>query len=474
MTTTPVAPNRTEIPAADPAAAVVGRLRAAYDTGLTRPLAWRRGQLGALRRMLVEREDELLGALRADLGKAAMEGWLTEVRHVVNEIDHIGRHLAGWAKPERVPVRALLRPASASIVPEPLGVALVIAPWNYPLHLLLLPMAYAIAAGNAVVGKPSEVSAATAATVARLVPEYLDPAAVAIVEGDAPVVTALLEQRFDHIFYTGNGHVGRIVMAAAAEHLTPVTLELGGKSPVIVDRSADLEVAARRVAWGKFVNAGQTCVAPDYVLVDRAVEAQFVEALARRVTAMYGADPAGSADYPRIVNARHFDRLAGLVDGCAHATKVTGGGRDRATRYVAPTVLTGVTWDDPVMGEEIFGPVLPVLAVDGVDQAIDTVNAHDKPLALYVFAGNGAVVDRVVAETSSGGVGVNVTLLHLTVTDLPFGGVGASGMGAYHGRTGFDTFSHRKAVLRRGTRVDPALTYPPYSRIKQWLLRRAY
>jgi aldehyde dehydrogenase (NAD+) len=440
--------------------------------------AWRRRQLEAMRRMLTEHEAHWLAALAADLGKPGIEAWLTELRHVTNEIDHILGHLDRWMTPEKVPVRAVLRPARATIVPEPLGVALVIAPWNYPLHLLLLPMAYALAAGNAVVAKPSELAPQTAGALTRLVPRYLDPEAVAIVEGDAPVVTALLRQRWDHIFYTGNGRVGRIVMEAASHHLTPVTLELGGKSPAIVDRGANLEVAARRIVWGKFVNAGQTCIAPDHVLVDRSVEAPLVEAMGRAIRAFYGDDPARSPDFARIVNERHFDRLLGLLDhgfGGGGEGRIAFGGRaDRATRYIEPTLLTGVSWSDPVMAEEIFGPILPVLAVDDLDAAIETVNAHDKPLALYVFSEDRAVIDRVVAETSSGGVCANGTLLQLAVTDLPFGGVGESGIGAYHGRAGFDTFSHRKAVLARGTRPDPPVIYPPYSRFREWLLRRAY
>jgi aldehyde dehydrogenase (NAD+) len=457
--------------APEDAGALVLELRAAFDRGLTRPTDWRRQQLKALQLLLTEREPELLDALALDLGKPAIEGWLTELRHVVNEIDDILRHLDRWTRPERVSVRALLRPARARIVPEPLGLVLVIAPWNYPIHLLLLPMAYALAAGNAVVGKPSEISAATSAALARWVPEYLDSDAVAIVEGGAEVVTDLLAQRWDHIFYTGNGRIGRVVMQAAAPHLTPVTLELGGKSPVIVDRAANIDVAAKRVAWGKFVNAGQTCVAPDYVMVDRSVEPQFVDALVRAVRAFYGDDPKTSPDYGRIVSTRHWDRLHSLLAATPDGAVVAGGSGDRQQRYLAPTVLRGASWDDPVMTEEIFGPLLPVLAVDGVDDAIKAVNAHDKPLALYVFSEDQAVVDRVVSETSSGGVGANVTLLQLAVTDLPFGGVGESGIGAYHGKSGFDTFSHRKAVLQRPTRVDPPVTYPPYSAIKQRLLR---
>jgi aldehyde dehydrogenase (NAD+) len=451
---------------------LVARLRDTVRDGTTLPLGWRRDQLQALRRMVVEREPELLDALRSDLGKPAIEAWMTEFEHLANEIDSILRHLEAWARPQRVRVRMILQPARATIVPEPLGVILVIAPWNYPVHLTLLPTAYALAAGNSVVVKPSEVAAATSAALARWVPEYLDPGAVAIVEGDAAVASSLLAQRWDHIFYTGNGQIGRVVMSAAAKHLTPVTLELGGKSPVIVDRSANIEVAAKRVVWGKFVNAGQTCVAPDYALVDRTVEPAFVDALVAAVRAFYGDNPRSCADLGRIINERHWDRLRGLLGDQDPADVVVGGDGDRASLYLAPTIVRNASWRQRVMGDEIFGPILPVLPVEDVAEAIEVVNGHDKPLALYVFAEDQAVIDRVVAETSSGGVGANVTLLHLAVTGLPFGGVGESGTGAYHGKAGFETFTHRKSILQRPTRLDPSLTYPPYTSWKRRLLRK--
>jgi aldehyde dehydrogenase (NAD+) len=361
------------------------------------------------------------------------------------------------------------QPGRATVHREPYGVVLVIAPWNYPIHLLLLPMVGAIAAGNAVVGKPSEVAARTSATLARLVPEYLDPEAVAAVEGGVAETQALLAERFDYVFYTGNGRVGRIVMAAAAEHLIPVTLELGGKSPVIVDESANIEVAARRIAFGKFLNAGQTCVAPDYALVTRTREAELVQQLGRAIREFYGPDPAASPDYARIVNDAHFRRLEQLLAG---TTPAIGGETNAAGRYVAPTVLRDVSPEAPVMADEIFGPILPVLTVTDVDEAIRFVNDRDRPLALYVFAESAAVQQRVLERTSSGGVCVNATVLHVAVPTLPFGGVGASGMGAYHGKTSFDTFSHRKSVLDRPTRIDPKLAYPPYTKVKERLVRR--
>ena len=449
--------------------ALLPRLRRSFESGRTRPLSWRRDQLRRMKKMLKECEDELLGALTADLGKPPLEAWVSDIAIVVSEIEHALKHLKEWARPEKVWTPVAQRPGKSRIRREPLGVALVIAPWNYPVQLLLSPMVGAIAAGNCVVAKPSEVSMHTSATLARVIPDYLDDECVAVVEGGVAETQALLAERFDHVFYTGNGQVGRIVMEAAAKHLTPVTFELGGKSPVIVTADADLDVAARRVAWGKFLNAGQTCIAPDYTLVAREVEESFVERLGEVVREFYGPDPKTSPDYARIVNDRHFRRIAALL---ADGTPAIGGETDAEQRYIAPTVLRDVAPDAPVMGEEIFGPVLPVLPVEDADEAIDFVNERDRPLALYVFSDSKRTQEAVVARTTSGGAGINATVLQVAVPDLPFGGVGASGTGAYHGRAGFETFSHRKAVLAKSTRVDPAFAYPPYTKRKKRILRR--
>jgi len=448
---------------------LVKGLRAAFDSGRTRPVEWRRAQLEQIRRMLHEREGALLGALAADLGKPATEAYAADVGFLYADLGLTLKHLRAWTRPQRVRVPMIVQPARARIVQEPLGVALVIAPWNYPVQLLLAPMIGAIAAGNCVVAKPSELAPHTSEVLARIVPEFLDPECVAIVEGGVPVATALLAEHFDHVFYTGNGQVGRVVMEAAARHLTPVTLELGGKSPVIVDADADLDVAARRIAWGKFLNAGQTCIAPDYALVAREVEHELVDRIAKSVAEFYGPDPKASPDYARIVNDRHFDRVVGLLAG---AETAIGGDHDATQRYVAPTVLTDVTPSAPAMQEEIFGPVLPVLPVDDVDEAIRFVNERDRPLALYVFSRRAEVADAVIARTSSGGVCVNSTMFQVAVPSLPFGGVGPSGMGAYHGRAGFERFSHAKSVLARSTRVDPRLAYPPYTPLKDRIIRR--
>lgn len=426
---------------------IVARLRATFRTGRTKPVEWRTDQLRRLREMLTEDGADLAAALHADLGKSTTEARRTEIDFTVREIDHTLDHLDDWLRPEPAPVPAHLgSDATAWTQYDPLGVVLVIAPWNYPVQLLLAPLVGALAAGNAVVVKPSELAPATSAVLARLLPAYLDTDAFAVVEGGVPETTALLAERFDHIFYTGNGAVGRIVLRAAAEHLTPVTLELGGKSPAFVDADADVQLVADRLARGKFLNAGQTCVAPDYVLTDPATAAALEPALARSVETLFGADPKASGEYGRIINERHFDRLSGLLDS---GRAVVGGDTDRAVKYIAPTVLADVEPSSPVMGEEIFGPILPIVTVPGLDAAIDFINDRDKPLALYVFTESEGTRERIGAETSSGGLGHGLPLAHLTVSDLPFGGVGESGMGNYHGRYSLETFSHRKAVLRK-------------------------
>ena len=448
---------------------LVSAVRAAFEDGTTRSLIWRRQQLRRMIELLEENEDELLAALRADLGKPSVEGYVTDIAFVVSELRLMVRNLEKWNAPVRVRTPLASMPGRSRLVPQPLGVVLVIAPWNYPVQLLLVPAAGAIAAGNAVVMKPSEISSHTSALLARLVPRYMDSRAVTIVEGGVPETTELLRQRFDHIFYTGNGTVGRIVMSHAANHLTPVTLELGGKSPAIVDSSARLAVTARRIAWGKWLNAGQTCVAPDYVLVERSRELALVEELTKCIGEFYGADPATSDSYGRIVSDRHFDRLVGMI---GEGTVATGGTSSRTDRYVAPTILTNVKLDGRLMTEEIFGPLLPIIPVDDIDAAIAFVRARPHPLALYVFAEDDRVIDRVVDETSAGGVTVNGTLLHLTNPHLPFGGVGESGIGAYHGMAGVRVFQHLKPVLSRGTRPDPRVAYPPYTKTKLRIIRR--
>ena len=454
-----------------PAPALVGALRAYFETGATKPLSWRLSQLDALEHFLKEREQDILDALRADLGKPAAEAFGAEIGLTLSEIRLTRKKLASWMKPERVRTSLLAMPGRSYIYREPLGVTLIIAPWNYPFQLVVLPLIGAIAAGNCAVVKPSEISPNVSALIAKWLPKYLDRRAVQVVEGGVPETTALLREKWDHILYTGNGTVGRIVMEAAAKHLTPVTLELGGKSPCIVDESADLDVAAKRIVYGKFFNAGQTCVAPYFVLVHDHVHDALINRMVSMIREFYGDDPKQSPDFARIVNERHHARLTRLL---GNTDVVTGGETDVSDRYIAPTILKNVKEDDAVMQEEIFGPILPVISVSSVESAIGFVNRHEKPLALYVFAGDEAAQDRVLSGTSAGGTVLNHVWLHLSVPELPFGGVGESGMGAYHGRQSFETFSHRRSVLKKPTLPDPPILFPPYSARKLHWLKKLF
>jgi aldehyde dehydrogenase (NAD+) len=448
---------------------LVAGLRKTFDSGRTRPLAWRREQLKALLAFTRENSDRLVKALQADLGKPEMEARTADLGQVSMEAKLALKKLAKWTRRESVGRDPVM--GKSFVIREPLGVVLIIAPWNYPVGLLLSPLVGAIAAGNCVVLKPSEVTANTSEVLAELLPRYLDNDAIALVEGGVEQTTALLDERFDHIFYTGNGTVGRIVMQAAAKNLTPVTLELGGKSPCIVDRTADLALAARRIAWGKFLNAGQTCVAPDYILADEAIEAELIGELQKTVREFYGDDARGTNDYTRVINRRHHDRLTKLLDG---QTVAFGGTTDADRCYIEPTVLRDVDPSSAVMQEEIFGPILPVMKVKNTDEAIEFVNRGEKPLALYLFSNDSQTQTRVLEETSSGGACINGTILHIGNPSMAFGGVGESGMGGYHGRFSFETFSHRKAVLKRGVRFDPKMMYPPYGGLSAWLVKKFF
>jgi aldehyde dehydrogenase (NAD+) len=446
---------------------MVRALRESFRSERTRPLEWRLRQLDGIARFIRENDDAIGKALKADLGKPRLEAFMSEIAFTLSELRLTRKKLPKWMKPRRVGTPVFVQPGSSRRMPEPYGVVLIIAPWNYPFNLLIGPLVGAVAAGNCVVLKPSEVSSHTSRLIAELLPRYVDGDCIQVVEGGVPETTALLAERFDYIFYTGNGQVGRIVMAAAAKHLTPVTLELGGKSPTIVDESADLDWTARRIVWAKFSNAGQTCVAPDYVLAHEAIHDRLLEKLAATVRSSYGDDPQKSPDYGRVINARHHKRLMAMMGS---GDVVVGGQADEADNYIAPTVLKNVQADSPVMGEEIFGPILPVLKVRDVNEAIDFVNDRDKPLALYVYTKNQAVEDAVLSRTSSGGATVNHGWLHLGVPELPFGGVGESGMGGYHGKHSFDTFTHFKSVLKKPFGLEPSLMYPPYDAKKQaWI-----
>ena len=426
----------------------------------------RRAKLRALREALMAHRDEARAALAADFRKAPEEVDLTELYPVLSELKEALRHLPRWMRPRKVPTPMGLLGSAGIIVHEPRGVVLIISPWNYPIYLTLGPLVSAIAAGNCVVIKPSEFTPHTTAFLRKLLAGLFPEEEVALVEGDAEAAQALLTLPFDHIFFTGSPAVGKVVMKAAAEHLTSVTLELGGKSPVLVDADANLHEAARKIAWGKCVNAGQTCVAPDYVLVHQRVHGEFLEALKQAFRAFYGTEAASrkaSQDLARIVNDRHFDRLLALLHGSS-AHIAFGGETDAATRYIGPTILTGVAPDAPVMHEEIFGPLLPVLPVADMDAAVAFVNARPKPLALYVFSGSRPQAEALVARTTAGGGCINDTLLHFAHTGLPAGGVNASGFGKAHGIYGFEAFSNARGILRQRSRFSAMqLMYPPYT-----------
>ncbi|MDF7641037.1 aldehyde dehydrogenase family protein [Bifidobacterium sp. ESL0784] len=442
----------------------VQQLHCSFDAGVSRPFAWRREQLRRMKRMVSAHRRDIEHAVYLDLGKPAAETALMEIKLVLDEIKFVEPRIGRWSRRQHTAMPLLMQPARSWTVAEPKGVVLVISPWNYPLMLSLEPMVDAIAAGNCVCLKPSELSPNTSALLERLISQYLDPRAFAVVQGAVPETTELLKQPFDHIFYTGNGKVGSIVMEAAAKQLTPVTLELGGKSPVFVDASANLNVAAGRIAWGRFTNAGQTCVAPDYVLTTPELVEPLAEKIATFTQKFFGDNPAESASYGRIVNTKQFDRLAGLLP--TNGKAFSGGETNRKHLYIAPTILTNVDPNDPVMQEEIFGPILPILAVDNATEAVAFINKRPKPLALYVFTRSKATRLLFERHTSSGALGFNLPLGHLLSSRLPFGGVGASGMGSYHGKTGFLEFSHIKTVTSKPTFPDTLrIAYPPYRNI---------
>jgi len=436
--------------------------RAYFQSGATRGVEWRESQLIALRSMMEDHAEDFYAALWSDLRRNRIEADLIDVKYMTNEIDHVIAHFRRWMKPVRIGTPLQLAPSRAQVQFDPLGVGLIIGTWNYPLMLTLSPLVAAISACNAAVIKPSEVSAATAEAIARFVPQYLDRKAFSVVLGAVPETTALLEQPWDHIFFTGGTKIAKIVMTAAAKNLTPVVLELGGKNPTIVHSSANLRVAARRIAFGRWFNSGQTCTAPDYVLVFEDVAAEFLKYLKEALIEFYGDDPQKSPDYGRIVSNGHFDRLVRLLES---GTIFHGGQHDRNERFIEPTVLVNVSPDSPAMQEEIFGPILPVLEVGNVGEVIDFVNARPSPLGLYLFSEDQSVTEQILNSTASGDAVVNDCTLQPVIHDLPFGGVGNSGMGKYHGEWGFRAYSNARGVLTHSTRIDiGGLRYPPYDR----------
>ncbi|MFW6368636.1 MAG: aldehyde dehydrogenase [Spirochaetota bacterium] len=437
----------------------LGEQKGYFATGRTRDVASRLESLDRLAGCIKSNDSRIMQAVTADLGKSAFEVYATETGVVLQELRAIRRGLRKWAKPRRVKTPLAYAISSSRTIREPYGVSLILSPWNYPFQLALAPAIGALAAGNTVVLKPSELAPNTSSLLANMIRDTFEPGLFQVLEGDKDVASDLLDQPFDYVFYTGNTRVGKIVLQKAAEHLTPVTLELGGKSPTIVTEKADIKTAARRVAWGKFLNAGQTCVAPDYCIVHRNVYEAFLEALQHATVALYGERPFESPDYGRIVNDRHVQRISSLMDS---GRTVIGGAVDTAHRYIAPTVLRDVDWTHPSMSEEIFGPVLPVLRYNEVQEVYGPIEERDRPLALYVFSEDLGEAREIMRRLSFGGGCINDTIMHVANPWLPFGGVGASGMGRYHGHESFRTFSYMKSIVYHRSRPDFSARYPPY------------
>lgn len=446
---------------------LVNKQKKFFADGKTLPVATRIKYLKSLRKVISEKESEIAEAIKADLGKSAFESYMCETGLVISEISYMLKHIKRFAR-EKTVATPLPQFASRSFVkPSPYGVALIISPWNYPFLLTLGPLVDAVAAGNTAILKPSAYSPKTSSLIKSVISSVFPDEYVATVTGGRVENACLLDEKFDYIFFTGSKTVGRVVLSKAAPALTPVTLELGGKSPCIVDKSANLKLAAKRIVFGKFLNCGQTCVAPDYVYCEKTISDELVGYIKKEIESQYSKNPLENPDYGKIVNSKHFERICALID----KTKTVYGGKiNPDTLQIEPTVMTGVTYDDAVMGEEIFGPVLPVMEFETAEEAIASINAHDRPLALYIFSKDKKNIKKVLSGTRFGGGCVNDTIIHLATTNMGFGGVGESGMGAYHGKVGFDTFSHKKSIVDKKTWIDLPMRYQPYKSLYGKLL----
>lgn len=436
---------------------LVSNQRTYFRHGNTTSYEFRKKQLETLKRMLKENESKIYRALKYDLNKPRQEAYMTEIGFLYMEIDFALKHLRQWMMPEKVSSPITHKGSTSLILKEPYGVAFIIAPWNYPIQLSFAPAIGAIAAGNCVIIKPSELAAATSSLIKELVSEYFDPSYFTVVEGAGETTKQVIDERVDYIFFTGSTRVAKKIMEAASKHLTPVTLECGGKSPAIVDSDANINLAAKRIVWGKFTNAGQTCVAPDYVYVHDKVKFKFVKAMKRYIRSFYGKENIRNTNFTKIINENHFDRLVSYLS-CG--TILHGGTFRKEDLWMEPTILDRITWEDAVMQEEIFGPILPVLTFTHLDDALYTIRNKEKPLALYYFGENSAIQQQVIEFMPFGGGAINDTLYHLANPHLPFGGVGSSGFGNYHGKYSFDTFSHQKSVLKQTTKFDMPFRYP--------------
>ncbi len=430
-----------------------------FNTGKTRDIEFKKTQLKKVQSLLVKYETEFFKALNTDLRKSVTESYMTEIGFLHAEIRYLLKNIKHLHKPVKIRTPLVYMGAKSYIYNEPLGVVLIMGPWNYPLQLIIAPLLGAIAAGNCAVLKPSELALCTSGVIKKALENEFPQEYIAVIEGGIEVSQQLLQERFDHIFFTGGTAVGKIVMQAAAGNLTPVTLELGGKSPCIIDEDINIEYAARRISWGKFLNAGQTCVAPDYLLVHRNIKQRLLGQMKKVLLEFYGSDPRQSPNYGRIINYKHFERLLKLLD---KGNIIAGANVDPAERYISPTIIDNISPDDPVMQEEIFGPILPVIEYEVLEEAISFINERPKPLALYLFSRDKAKQDTICKETSSGGICINDCLIHLTNQELPFGGVGESGIGSYHGKNTFTTFSHQKSVMKNTMLFDMPVKYPSY------------
>jgi len=437
-----------------------------FSRGKSRDIDFRKAQLRKIKSILQDNEQRIFDALYQDFKKPAFETYETELFIIYQEIDHLLSNLSDWAEPKRVAGSTINFPSKNYIYRQPYGVALVIGAWNYPLQLTINPALGSIAAGNSTIIKPSELATNSASLIAELINNNFDSGYLKAVEGDAETTQALLNQPLDYIFFTGSSRVGKIIMKKAAEQLTPITLELGGKSPAIVDSTTDLSMAAKRICWGKFINVGQTCVSPDYVYIHESLQDEFCGKLKKWILSFYGENPQDSPDYGRIINRRHYERLTDLIP----PQKVWYGGHtDPDDLYIAPTILTDIDWDKKIMQEEIFGPILPLLTYSSLQEVISKVNNYQKPLALYMFSQDKSAQENIINSISFGGGCINDTVAHLTNLELPFGGVGNSGFGTYHGKASFNLFSHPKSIMKKTTWPDIPLRYPPYKGKMKWL-----
>ncbi|WP_026582950.1 aldehyde dehydrogenase [Bacillus sp. J33] len=436
---------------------LIQKQKSFFSQGKTKDVSFRMEALGKLRTVIKQHEQELMDALKADLNKSEFDAYLTEIGILLEEIRFTMKHLKKWAKPRKVKSTIAQVGSKSFIYPEPYGIALIIAPWNYPFQLAIAPLIGAIAAGNCAILKPSELTPQTSALLSKIISENFPEEYICVIEGGVETSTALLNEKVDYIFFTGSVPVGKIIMEAASKNLTPVTLELGGKSPCIVHKDANLKLAAKRIAWGKYINAGQTCVAPDYIYAHNSIKEEFLKEVKQAIQELYGGDPIAAGNFTRIVSERHFNRLTRFL---SNGTTVHGGRHDLSSLIIEPTVLNNVTWKDEVMEDEIFGPILPVLEYEDLSNMIAEVIKRPKPLALYIFSESEAVQNQILSSISFGGGCINDTVYHLSSPYLPFGGVGESGIGAYHGKGSFDVFSHEKSILKQTTKFDLPFRYP--------------